>query len=114
VQARAGYVSDYLYGFDPNAEGAPEGARLPWFHGVWIPGHGLNHSPDANTVYKPAASSGELQDIDLLTLKDVKAGDELTDDYRRHGSAPQWAKEFASKHGVTLNFAGCNDFVTAE
>lgn len=117
VHSRIAYISDYLYGFDPNAAaGEPADEQLPWFFGVWIPGHGLNHSPDANTVYLTAegAAAGGLQDIDLVTLKDVPSGTMLTDDYRRHGTAPQWALEFAAANGVSLNFAGCNDFVVSD
>eukprot|EP00961_Rhodomonas_salina_P156509 2107588-Rhodomonas_salina.5 len=30
---------------------------------------------------------------------------------QRHGRAPQWAIDWCKKHGVSLNFANCNDFV---
>ena len=54
-----------------------------------------------------AATAG----IDLVALTDIRSGDELLDDYRRHGAPPAWALTFAEKFGISMNFAGCNDFV---
>ena len=106
---RVGYVSDYLYGFNPIAENGGEAPR--WF-GIWIPGNGLNHSVEANTEYRPAPG-GTNEGINLVASCDVACGDQLFDDYRRHGHAPQWALDFAKQYGCTLNFAECNDFVNA-
>ena len=70
------------------------------------PGNGLNHSEMPNTVYRKADNG-----INLVTIKDCRKGDELFDDYRRHGLAPKWLLEFAAKYEVSLNFSDCNDFV---
>ena len=123
-RARIGYVSDYLWGFDPNADaqgyevaGDPAGggdARplAPRFFGMWIPGNGLNHRLEPNTVYRPAAG-GTDEGINLVSLCAIKRGEELFDDYRRHGRAPDWLLAFARDYKVSLNFAECNDFVLA-
>lgn len=152
-RSRVGYVSDYLYGFDPNADengyarlgadGLPINPDERWF-GVWIPGtehsdtslhsrtlaaqlplfphvrvqcniagsvifthrdksklhiffvagNGLNHDRQPNTVYRPAAG-GIDEGIDLVALTQIRDGDQLFDDYKRHGAAPLWAKDFA-------------------
>lgn len=115
-RSRVGYVSDYLYGFDSDADenGYPmpndKTSAVPRFFGMWIPGNGLNHRLQPNTVYRPA-QGGTDEGISLVALTPIKRDDELVDDYRRHGTAPQWTLDFASQHQVTLNFAECNDFV---
>ena len=120
-QSRLMYAKDYLYAFNPNAD--PRGYDIPTedeaeklkteqerFFGVWVPGNGLNHNPEPNTVYRPA-EGGTKVGIDLVALRDIEDGEELFDDYRRHGKAPQWLLGFSEKYKVSLNFAGCNDFV---
>eukprot|EP00980_Cylindrotheca_fusiformis_P022878 scaffold9857_cov127-Cylindrotheca_fusiformis.AAC.24 len=122
--SRLTYVKDYLWGFNPNADekgydilvdetnktiSAEHEAER--FFGMWVPGNGLNHSPTPNAVYRPAEIGGTNVGIDLFSLCDIRKGEELFDDYRRHGSAPSWLLEFASKYNVTLNFAECNNFV---
>jgi len=104
------YVSDYLYGFKPNRKSGAITTDFDSWYGIWVPGNGLNHSEQPNTIYQ-VSSDGLDVGIDLCALTNVKKGDELHDDYRRHGNAPPWAKDFASKLGVSLNFTGCNDFV---
>lgn len=104
------YISDYLYGFDPDGN---EGG--PW-HGIWVPGNGLNHSPKPNTIYRVAAAAAGKEasadgGINLHAMTSIRAGDELVDDYRRFGRAPAWAIEFAEEHSIPLVFAECNDFV---
>jgi len=84
----------------------PDDDHRFFFYGMWIPGNGVNHNETPNTVYK-ATPDG----INLVALVDIKADDELFDDYRRHGTSSPWLKEFARIHNVTLNFADCNDFV---
>ena len=119
VKARRDYVKDYLWGFSKftDAKGYPldpqadlfdtTGSRR--FYGMWIPGNGLNHSPLPNTVYQLSPVG-----INLVALTDISIDDELFDDYRRHGDAPGWLKEFARLHNVTLNFADCNGFVDSD
>lgn len=114
-RSRVEYVKDYLWGFDSIAD--PRGYEVtdrdplvPRFFGMWVPGNGLNHRPDPNTVYRPA-EGGTDEGINLVALTPIKNGDELFDDYRRHGKPPPWGKDFAAQHDVTLNFAECNDFV---
>lgn len=109
------YVKDYLWGYSPNNtnRGGYELSERhvnDRFFGMWIPGNGLNHSPNPNTVYR-TRQGGTKEGIDLVALSDIKAGDELYDDYRRHGRAPSWLLQFAKEKQVTLNFADCNDFV---
>jgi hypothetical protein len=113
---RRDYVKDYLWGFSKytDEEGYaldakadvddPTGTRR--IYAMWIPGNGLNHSPEPNTVYVESSEG-----IDLVALSGISSGTELYDDYRRHGRAPEWLKEFSKLHNVTLNFADCNDFV---
>ena len=158
-RSRVGYVSDYLYGFNPSADpngyavkpgsGSPNNGER--FFGMWIPGlsdhtripllpsvlppvarphiarthahapracsalqmkvspfllhdecqheqkkigNGLNHRLEPNTVYR-AAGGGTEEGINLVALTNIKSGEQLFDDYRRHGSAPQWALDFA-------------------
>ncbi|CAB9518548.1 expressed unknown protein [Seminavis robusta] len=115
--ARLRYVSDYLWGFSWQNTDA-QGYDLPddtssvedRFMGMWVPGNGLNHNLVPNTVYR-TRKGGTQEGIVLVALCDVAAGDELFDDYRRHGRAPEWLKEFAREKQVSLNFAECNDFV---
>jgi hypothetical protein len=122
-EARLGYVADYLWGFYPVAdeggytyERSTSNAKSdspPRFFGMWVPGNGLNHSPQPNTVYRPA-EGGTDEGIDLIALTDIQSGDELFDDYRRHGHAPQWLLDFSTKYQVGLNFAECNTFVNQD
>jgi hypothetical protein len=116
IEARRQYVKDYLWGFSKFADqdGYPldakadllEDDRRRRFYGMWIPGNGLNHHTQPNTVYRMTNHG-----IDLVALRDIAKDEELYDDYRRHGQAPPWLKEFAKRYHVTLNFADCNDFV---
>jgi hypothetical protein len=123
-KSRLNYVKDYLWGYNPNADergydvyaDKEERIRSPEhdaarFFGMWVPGNGLNHNPSPNTVYRPSSNGGMDVGIDLIALRDIKKGEELFDDYSRHGNAPTWLLEFASKYNVTLNFAECNNFV---
>ena len=113
--ARLSYVKDYLWGFNKHTDRF--GYSLPQtqgddedrFFGMWIPGNGLNHNLKPNTVYR-ATDKG----INLVALRDIAKDEELYDDYRRHGKAPEWLRNFAKNKGVTLNFAECNDFVVHE
>lgn len=116
-QARLRYFKDYLWGFYPShctdAQGYYQGAKPenntddPRLFAMWLPGNGLNHAAVPNTVYTSAENG-----INLVALTDLTAGEELYDDYRRHGAPPPaWLQGFAARHGVTLNFANCNDFV---
>jgi SET domain len=110
-QQRLLYVKDYLWGLYRTTDdwGYPLAeSQDDRFFGFWIPGNGLNHATTPNTVYKCHDKSPQIH---LLALTDIAAGDELFDDYRRHGPAPDWLKEFAVQHNVTLNFGDCNDFV---
>ena len=119
--SRLRYISDYLWGFDPNSDERGYTVHTSFhderFFGCWIPGNGLNHNPTPNTVYRPrrsASSSGGLVGITLNALCDVPRGQELYDDYRRHDHAPEWLREFSKAKNVILNFAECNDFVLPE
>ena len=80
---------------------------------------GMPIGTNPNTVYRAATKEnggkgGTKVGINLVAISDIKAGDELFDDYRRHGSAPHWLLDFAKKYDVTLNFAECNDFGGSE
>lgn len=115
-QARLRYVADYMWGFNPNAT-EEQGYYDPekedqtnLFFGMWIPGNGLNHSPQPNTVYR-SAKGGTDEGIDLIAIRNISKDEEMFDDYRRHGTAPRWLFDFAEKYNVSLNFAECNDFV---
>jgi hypothetical protein len=123
-ESKLNYVKDYIWGFNPNADDRGYNIfvdnatkKLSAEHEVervfamWIPGNGLNHNSIPNTVYRPAKIGGTEMGIDLIALCDIQQGEELVDDYRRHGSAPLWLLEFSSKYNVALNFAECNDFV---
>jgi len=117
-QSRLNYVKDYLWGYSPVAD--ERGYEIPGqessfssedrFFGMWVPGNGLNHREDPNTVYR-TLPGGTAEGIVLVALTDIAQDEELFDDYRRHGSAPGWLKTFAKDKAVTLNFAECNDFV---
>ena len=74
--ALVAYVGDYFYGFNP-------GVGETWY-GIWVPGNGLNHSEDANTVYL-AAEGGLTTGINLVALTDVRAG---TDAFWALGTGP--------------------------
>jgi SET domain len=149
-QARLRYVSDYLWGFDPqtadDARGYPSSSTgssdsrrsssststtEDWFFGFWIPGNSLNHDSDPNMVYRPSwtttttllsedgrtgtgttNSRSCLAGINVVALRDIAQGEAIFDDYRRHGAAPPWLRDFArDKSNMPLNFADCNDFV---
>lgn len=108
---RVKYVSDYLWGFttvgtDERGYSRGEQVERNRFYGCWIPGNGLNHSIEPNTVYRTSEAG-----INLVALTDIEKGNELYDDYRRHGHAPSWLLDWALAHDATLNFAECNDFV---
>ena len=119
-QARLYYVKDYLWGYSPNNTD-DQGYDLPSsplseedrFYGMWVPGNGLNHNPNPNTVYR-TRQGGTEKGIILVALRDIDDGEELFDDYRRHGRAPHWLLEFAKSKQVSLNFADCNDFVNVD
>jgi hypothetical protein len=123
-RARLYYTKDYLWGFtreDTDLKGydlhppAPDDypAIEDRFFGMWIPGNGLNHNLNPNTVYR-TRKGGTDKGICLVAISDIQAGEELFDDYRRHGRATRWLLDFAKSKQVTLNFAGCNDFVTTD
>mmetsp|Transcript_22054 Transcript_22054/g.32586 ORF Transcript_22054/g.32586 Transcript_22054/m.32586 type:complete len:244 (-) Transcript_22054:98-829(-) len=117
--ARLRYVADYLWGFNPHADergyyDVESEENIDRFFGMWIPGNGLNHSTSPNTVYRAAAEGGVNEGIDLVALCDISKGEELYDDYVRHGKAPLWLKEFANKYNTGLNFGDCNDFVESK
>lgn len=116
-KSRLNYVKDYLWGYNPLAD--KNGFEIPpglnnddRFFGMWVPGNGLNHSENPNTVYR-TLPGGTDEGIVLVALSDIAVDEECFDDYRRHGSAPAWLEQFARDKRVTLNFAGCNDFVDA-
>ena len=116
-QSRLNYVKDYLWGYSPVAD--ENGYEIPpgmkdddRFFGMWVPGNGLNHSENPNTVYR-TLPGGTDEGIVLVALSDIAKDQECLDDYRRHGAAPAWLEQFAREKQVTLNFAGCNDFVNA-
>jgi SET domain len=117
--ARLHYVSDYLWGYSYKNTDAREYDLEPLgdkesiedrFFGMWIPGNGLNHNSSPNTVYR-TRKGGTKSGIVLVALVDITRGEELYDDYRRHGRAPQWLLEFSSAKQISLNFSECNDFV---
>ena len=68
-----------------------------------------------NTVYRPIFDENNpsvVVGINLVALTDIQYGEELFDDYRRHGLAPRWLLQFAKDYNLpSLNFANCNDFV---
>jgi hypothetical protein len=119
-RGRLAYVQDYLWGFHPthtDQRGYPTllsssdfDSHDEQFFGMWLPGNGLNHNTTPNTVYQ-ALAGGTEEGIALLALVDIAEGQELYDDYRRHGTATMWLKDFARTHNMTLNFSDCNDFV---
>ena len=118
-KARLHYVSDYLWGFSYKNTDERGYTLQPLedneslndrFFGMWIPGNGLNHSPIPNTVYQ-TRQGGTAEGIALVALCDINSGQELFDDYRRHGRAPHWLLEFSKAKQVSLNFVDCNNFV---
>lgn len=120
--AKLKYVKDYMWGFSLNTdergydivtkdEALMERHASERFFGMWCPGNGLNHNPNPNTVYRADEDGGTRAGINLVAIADIRKGDELFDDYRRHGHAPEWLLDFAKKYDVSLNFAECNDFV---
>ena len=132
--ARLRYVQDYLWGYYPSHQtderGYPNDTTTTVkdderFFGMWIPGNGLNHHPTPNTVYRNDRDFFTTHTtttnvhrhpknaaLYLVALTDIQAGDELFDDYNRHGRAPPlWLKNYAAEKNMTLNFADCNDFV---
>jgi SET domain len=119
-QQRLQYVQDYLWGYYPTSStderGYPRetehGAMDARFFGMWIPGNGLNHNNNANTVYRDLPGGPFQQGLQLVALTDIAKGEELFDDYRRHGTAPLWLRRFAQDKNITLNFADCNGFVS--
>lgn len=122
-QQRLSYVADYLWGYSTIADErgynvrsrttspSPSPSEDDWFFGMWLPGNGLNHHVSPNTVYR-TLPGGTFNGIVLVALTDIKKDQELFDDYRRHGPAPKWLLDFAAAKNVTLNFAGCNDYVS--
>jgi len=119
--SKLNYVKDYMWGFSASNTDdrgydidTPDNQEKERFFGMWCPGNGLNHNTNPNTVYRASANGGTDDGINLVAIRDIKAGDELFDDYRRHGSAPGWLLQFAKQYNVTLNFAECNDFVEEE
>lgn len=110
--ARLRYAKDYIWGqpLVTDDAGYPQ-PGTDWFYGMWVPGNGLNHNKAPNTVYRTQPGDSGSTDIQLVALTSISAGDELVDDYRRHGTAPGWLKDFAERFSLTLNFADCNDFV---
>lgn len=112
--ARWRYLADYLWGlyYDTDEKGYAKDPNSEMFVGMWIPGNALNHSRSPNTVYRfqdfTTMPSGALN---LVALRDISSGDELYDDYRRHGKAPLWLKKMARERSLQLNFADCNNFV---
>jgi SET domain len=117
---RLKYVQDYLWGYysstSTDERGYPRGEEHgemdARFFGMWIPGNGLNHNINPNTLYQDLPGGPFQQGIQLLALTDIAKGEELLDDYRRHGPAPMWLRRFAQEKKITLNFADCNDFVS--
>ena len=119
--SKLNYVKDYMWGFsasNTDEQGydidTSDNEMKERFYGMWCPGNGLNHNTNPNTVYRASANGGTNDGINLVAIRDIKAGDELFDDYRRHGSAPDWLLQFAKQYNVSLNFAECNDFVEEE
>lgn len=122
ARGRVGYVSDYLYGFDPNDEVGGADSRpsdetghhddtSSMYYGMWVPGNGLNHSEQPNILYICAEGGAEVG-IDLTAYTDIKAGEQLMDDYRRFKKPAAWAISWAKELGAeSMNFEGHNDFV---
>lgn len=116
-RARLAYATDYLWGFeDDSSPDFVDYDREDRFVGMWVPGNGLNHDPNPNMVYRAAVDertgvASTDHGVNLVALRDIEAGEEIYDDYRRHGRSPRWLSDFAKEHNATLNFADCNDFV---
>jgi hypothetical protein len=116
------YVSDYLWGFHyrTNEGGWPydEHSSL-MFVGMWMPGNGLNHSMYPNTIYRVPPPQGvvgaDVRDkhdaIQLVATREIFEGEQLYDDYRRHGKSPMWLQPLIRRRNLQLNFKDCNDFV---
>jgi hypothetical protein len=116
------YVSDYLWGFHyrTNEGGWPydEHSSL-MFVGMWMPGNGLNHSMYPNTIYRvpppPGVVGADVRDkhdaIQLVATREIFEGEQLYDDYRRHGKSPLWLQPLIRRRNLQLNFKDCNDFV---
>lgn len=116
------YVSDYLWGFHyrTNEGGWPydEHSSL-MFVGMWMPGNGLNHSLYPNTIYRVPPPQGvigaDVRDkddaIQLVATREIFEGEQLYDDYRRHGKSPLWLQPLIRRRNLQLNFKDCNDFV---
>jgi hypothetical protein len=75
-------------GYDDDDDETTSEKETNRFFGMWVPGNGLNHNREPNTVYRPAAQGGTDVGIHLVALRDIEQGEELFD-YRRHGTAPQ-------------------------
>ena len=127
--ARLMYVKDYLWGLclhtdergyeltteldddrEPNSTTIPRSSEQGdnRFYGMLIPGNSLNHNLEPNIIYR---WMGNNNGIHLVALQDIAKGEELFDDYRRFGKAPDWLLTFARDKQIPLNFVGCNDFV---
>ena len=126
--ARLMYVKDYLWGLSLNTDergyeltkpldddGKPnptmtrsseEDEEENRSYHMWIPGNSLNHTLDPNTVCRWMGNG-----IHLVALQDIAKDEELVDDYRRYGKAPDWLLEFARDKQIALMFEGCNDYV---
>jgi len=111
---RLEYFADYFWGFNPHGEDEDVSAdHESWFYGMWIPGNGLNHFRESNTVYRAEwRDASNIHGINLVATREIEEGEELFDDYRRHGNVPTWLLPFKEKAGVDLNFADCNQFVS--
>mmetsp|Transcript_1728 Transcript_1728/g.1885 ORF Transcript_1728/g.1885 Transcript_1728/m.1885 type:complete len:302 (+) Transcript_1728:371-1276(+) len=117
--SRLNYVKDYLWRFNPTLEDdrgyynskQTNHSDSELFVCMWVPGCGLNHSPEPNTVYRADHVGGTDVGLNLVAIENIRKGEELFDDYRRYGTAPQWLSIFSKNKGVPLNFADCNDFV---
>jgi hypothetical protein len=115
------YVADYLWGFHyrTNDDGHPfdENSSL-MFIGMWIPGNGLNHHKKPNTIYQVPAVGDDDDDenskddtLHLVAVREIFQGEQLYDDYRRHGKAPMWLQPLIRHRQLQLNFKDCNNFV---
>ena len=65
-------------------------------------------------VYDKFSSSSTIIGIDAVATRDINPGEELVDDYLRHGPQPEWAKQFVTEFQdqvKSMNFKGSNDFV---
>jgi len=101
-KAKLNYFSDYTYGLSRRKNDSNDR-----FIGMWVPGFGLNHHTSPNVVQR----TDDLGCIHLYALMDIKKGEEMFEDYRLFGSAPEWLRDFASNHNIRLTFQNCNDYV---